>query len=528
MSRWTDISWRRVLERFRQVPATETARYRRWYAQQRPHEPRCPGLASPRISIITPVFNTDPRWLRACIGSVQRQVYPHWELCLADDGSTSAETLRVLDEQTDPRIRVVRFEKNAGISEASNGALALATGDYVALLDHDDELTPDALVLVAEHLNAYPETDVVYSDEDKLDEDGGYSEPFFKPDWSPEHLLSAMYACHMLVARRSLVAQLGGFRKGFEGAQDHDLMLRLSEVTSRIHHLPRVLYHWRRTPQSTASSGAAKPWADDAGRRAVQSHLDRTGQKADVISGGVPGLYRARFEISDHPLVSLIVVGTNQPPRSRYPHIEVLSAARQSISVNAACASARGVYLLFVDAGLDVVNDDWVESLLEYAQQTSIGAVGARIEYADGRLRHLGLLLGVGDGIARAMDGKAPPTFGYFSSAIGVRNYSAVSAECLMTRREVFDRIGGFDESLPWSVADVDYCVRARDLGLRSVFTPYAVLRRRHDADSESGPSSVDVATLRRKWGQRLDNDPYYNPNLSRRSGLYLIGSSAD
>jgi glycosyltransferase involved in cell wall biosynthesis len=518
-----------------------SASYRLWFDRQAPSAADLARMASeserlpfrPLISIITPVYNTDPDLLRACIDSVRRQAYPNWELCLADDGSTSAGTLAVLREQTDPRIRVTRLETNARISAASNAALALATGEFIALLDHDDELTPNALFEVVTHLNSAPATDVVYSDEDKLDPDGRCSEPFFKPDWSPEHLLTAMYTCHLTVARRSLVERIGGFRIGYEGAQDHDLMLRLSDVTSNIHHLPRVLYHWRRTPESTASAASAKPWADDSGRRALADYVARHDIDAEVVSGGVPGLYRVRFAIRGEPRVTVLVVG---PPdgaerlraRTAYPNVALAAVDRTSAdrvaAIDAAAARADGDHLLFVDASLAPVDDQWLTALLEFSQQPHIGAVGARLEYADGRLRHIGLVTCTDCGPSAVLHGHAGTTYGHFSSAIGVRNYSAVSGECLMTRRDVFERLGGFDPRLPWIGADVDYCVRVRQAALRIVSTPYARLRVPEAVTAAR--SYVDATrALRDKWGAALDRDPYYNVNFTRASADYELPS---
>ena len=295
-----------------------TAGYRRWAQAQAPDAAALAAMTAegaalarrPLVSVITPVYNTDPRVLRACIASVLAQVYANWELCLCDDGSTSDATRAVLREQTDPRIRVTFLEKNARISAASNAALAMASGEYIALLHHADELTPDAFSGCPAPERGTRRRRRLF-DEDKRDADDGLSEPFFKPCWSPEHLLSAMYTCHLTVARKSLVDRIGGFRLGYEGAQDHDLMLRLSEVTRRIDHLPRVLYHWRRTPESTASAGSAKPWADDAGKRALEDYLRRNTIGGDVVSGGVPGLYRVRFAITGNPLVTIVVVAEN-------------------------------------------------------------------------------------------------------------------------------------------------------------------------------------------------------------------------
>lgn len=511
-----------------------TAAYRRW-AQAHAPDPaalaamaaECAGFARrPLVSVITPVYNTDPRWLRACIASVAAQVYPDWELCLCDDGSTSEATRAVLREQTDPRIHVTFLKKNAGISAASNAALALARGEYIALLDHDDELTPDALYHVAKHLNAVPDTDVVYSDEDKRDADGGLSDPFFKPCWSPEHLLSAMYTCHLTVARKSLVDRVGGFRIGYEGSQDHDLMLRLSEVATRIDHLPHILYHWRRTPESTASNGSVKPWATDAGKRALEDYLRRNGVDGEVVSGGVPGLYRARFAITGNPLVTIVVVAENATEaaladavaalraQTRYAPIEVVTAAGAPSAltgqVNAAIRAAAGAHVVVIDAALRPLDDEWLEALLEYSQREAIGAAGGKIQYADGRLRHIGIVTCVAGGPAHIFEGYPGESYGYFSSAIGVRNYAALSGECLMTRRDVFERLGGFNEQWTWRDADIDYCVRARAAGLRLVFTPYARFRWTGAAGAPRRTATVH-------------DDPYYNRNLSRVSADYWL-----
>ncbi len=504
-----------------------TASYRRW---AREHAPDAAALArmaadaarleyQPLISIITPVYNTDPAFLRACIASVQAQVYSRWELCLADDGSTSAATVGVLRAHSDPRIKVTSLPRNARISAASNAALALATGEFVALLDHDDELTPDALYRVAALLKDAPDADVVYSDEDKRDADGGLSEPFFKPCWSPEHLLSAAYTCHLTVARKSLVDRAGGFRIGYEGAQDHDLTLRLSDLTTRIHHLPHVLYHWRRTPESTATAGSAKPWADDAGKRALEDYLARRAIPGEVVSGGVPGLYRVRFAIRGHPLVSIVLASGDTASadrlraRTAYPHIELVTAADSTAALNAAVSRTRGEHLLFVDAALEPLDDEWLTAMLEYSQQTAIGAVGARLQYADGRLRHIGIVTCLDGGAAPIFEGHAGSTYGYFSSAIGVRNYAAVSGECLMTTRDAFATVGGFAQGRHRLGADVQYCACVRRAGLRVVFTPYARLQY------------PDRWTAPAREATEFSDDPYFNPNLSRASRDYTLDS---
>jgi len=533
-----------------------------------------PGLAyQPKISVVTPVYNTDPRWLRACIESVTRQVYPNWELCLCDDGSTLEATRDVLREyEKDPRIRVTYLDKNSQISTASNAALALATGEFVALLDHDDEYTPDALFRVVEHLNARRDADVVYSDEDKLDLAGGRCDPYFKPDWSPEHFLACMYTPHLLVARRSLIDAVGGFRVGYEGAQDYDLLLRMSERTTRIDHLPRVLYHWRKLPQSAASAGDAKPWALDAGRRALEDAMRRRQADAEILPGAANGLFRVRFRIKGDPLVSMVIptIGTPRQvggsrvdtlrtlvrsvrQKTSYPHYEFIIVADKgevtdevrralegsshrivpyemdgpfnfSHKMNVGAAHAGGTHLLLLNDDVEVIGSDWMSAMLEYSQQPEIGAVGAKLLYPDGRLQHIGIVLGVGGGAGHAFHQHAGASPGYASSAVSVRNYSAVTAACMMTRRDAFDRVGGFDEQLAVDFNDVDYCLRLRAAGYRIVFTPFATLY--HHESASFGPrtqNEKEIALMRSRWGGVMDNDPYYHPELTREFPDYRL-----
>jgi len=569
-----DSGVRLALRRLR-ATLDDTQFYQAWLARHTPTGVDLEAMRAassrfrhrPVISVVTPVYDTDPRWLRRCVESVRRQTYPLWELCLCDDGSKRVETLEVLRSyEGDPKIRISYLPENRQISVASNAALSLATGEFVAFLDHDDELAPDALFEVAKCLNEHPETDFVYSDEDKLDLDGVRCDPFFKPDWSPEHFLSAMYTCHLTVVRRALVEQVGGFRVGYEGSQDYDLALRLVQLTTRIHHLPKVLYHWRKIPESTANAGAAKPWAHHTGKLALEDYVRRNGLNAQIIEGEVPCVYRVRFAIAGDPLVSVVVataphqVSVDQflqlertismlARRTAYRHLEVLVAADDgrlpetverllsgmphrvlpansgtsvSRQVNLAAACARGEHLLICDYGLEAADSDWLTSLLEFSQQAAIGAVGGKLLYSGGRVGHIGMLLGVGGAAAPAMHGHPTSSYGHFSSAIGTRNYSAVSRSCLMTRREVFDRVAGFSEDYAAQFEDVDYCLRVRQAGYRVVFTPYAQFV--HWGPGWLTPSderAEDARRLRARWGETLDRDPYYNPNLSRETPDY-------
>jgi GT2 family glycosyltransferase len=552
----------------------EAERYARGLAANTPSEAQLKTLAAdaaalplqPLVSVITPVYNTDPRWLRACVESVRRQVYSNWELCLCDDASTNPATVAALRElEGDPRIHIVRLAANEGISGASNAALSVARGEFVALLDHDDELTPDALARMVIALNEQPDADVLYSDEDKLDEAGRRCDACFKPDWSPELFAHRMYTCHFTMARRALVESAGRFRKGYEGAQDYDLWLRMIERTDRVVHVPRILYHWRKSAQSTASAGAAKPWAQDAGRLALQDHVARRGLDADVLPGAAQGLFRIRRRIHGRPLVSIVIPTAGKAREVRGRRHDLLAQAIRSIAertewpewelvivadatglldssigalrgvrhrvlalpadgpfnfsrkINAGVAASRGAHVLLFNDDLEAIERDWMTAMLEYSQDPAIGAVGAQLLYPDGRLQHVGMLMGVAGVAAHAYHQHPGTTQGYFGAVIGPRNYSAVTAACLMSRREVFDQVGGFDETFPIDFNDVDYCLRVRRAGYRIVYTPYA--RLYHHESASFGARQQDpagAAEMQRRWADVIARDPYYNPNLTR------------
>jgi glycosyltransferase involved in cell wall biosynthesis len=522
----------------------------------------------PLVSVVTPVYNTDARWLRACIESVRSQAYPNWELCLADDGSTRAETRAVVREyEGDPRIKIKRLAANAGIAAASNEALTLAEGEFVAFLDHDDELTPDALYEMVVHLNQHQDADFVYSDEDKLELDGTRSNVYFKPDWSPEHFLTNMYTCHLMVVRRSLLERIGGFRPGYEGAQDYDLVLRLIDHAPQIHHVPKVLYQWRRIPESTAGHEGAKPWAHDAGKLALEDYVRRNKINAEVLPGAVPYVYRVRYRVEGEPLVSIVLPARPDANSSRsdgwkecertlamlverttYRRLEVLlpvaSASDPALQIprnltvrevpmdgsptrlgqqKRAAAHARGDHLLFLDWGLKPLDRGWLTGLLEFSQQAAIGAVGAKLHYADGSLKHVGILLGVNGVAAPALHRYPRSSLGYFGAAIAARNYSAVSGECLMTRRVVYDSVGGFDDEMG-GFADIDYCLRVACAGYRVVFTPHAALVDNKPASSNIDANADSANQLRLRWSDCLAQDRYYNPNFSRDTPDYGLG----
>jgi GT2 family glycosyltransferase len=511
---------------------------------------------TPVISVITPVYDPDEAWLRRAIESVRGQVYPHWELCLVDDGSSKAHVRAVLDEHTalDARVRVLHLPENQGIAAASGRGLGLATGEFVALLDHDDELAVDALLEVARRLDEDPDLDLVYSDEDKIDADGRRVEPFFKPDWSPDLLLSMNYITHLAVFRRSLLRDIGGFRPGFDGSQDHDLLLRFTERARRIAHIPKVLYHWRKAPGSVAAFSEAKPLAYEAGRRAIEEAVRRRGGEARVEIVR-PGLYAVRYRLRGTPLVSIIIPTRDRWPlldqclrsleeKTSYPRYEILvldngttephalagleAVGRKwrvyrcpepfnfSALNNFGASRARGEHLVFLNNDTQVVTPDWLTALVEHAQRPEVGAVGARLHYPDGRIQHAGLVLGIGGVADHAFKGMAGDRVTYFGIPDAIRDVSGVTAACMMVPRPAFQAVGGFDERLQVALNDVDLCLRLRARGYRIVYTPFAVLYHHESGTRGRLHPPQEEELVWSIWGDLIRRgDPYYNPNLT-------------
>lgn len=512
----------------------DDARYRHWYPAHTRTARELDQLriemeawpARPTISLLTPVYNTPSDWLRRCVESVQQQVYPHWELCLCDDGSTSAETMAALQEvSSDARVRVVRSALNGGIVRASNSALALATGEYVGLLDHDDELAPDALAEVVRCLQTQPDLDVVYTDEDKIDLSGNRSQPHFKPDWSPELMRSCMYVSHFTVLRRALVESVGGFRADTDGAQDYDLLLRAMERTSKIAHIPKVLYHWRMLSGSTASSQLGKPWAVAAGQKALEAHLERQSVPARVTSGEANGHYIVRYTRRQNPLVSIVVPPNAVPGvqsamgRTRYKHHEVVPAAGAPCE-NRRASGASGEFLLFME-GIDRrISDGWLDVLLGLAEQDGVGAVGAIVLFPDRTIENAGFAFGATGAPLPVFRGEPSWTRGHLSNILDVRNCAAVSGACLMTKRSTFDAVGGFDEAAG-SLYAIDYCLRVRGRGLRVAVTPDVCVRRSTAKVTE--PTAAEIAHLRAAWPQFVERDPYYNPNFDQSAATFRL-----
>jgi O-antigen biosynthesis protein len=511
---------------------------------------------SPLITIIIPVYNTEEIWLRRAIQSVRAQVYENWEICIVDDASTKSHVKPILDEYaaSDPRIRVRQLSKKRGITGASCEALAMATGEFVGVLDHDDEITPDALWEVASWLNRIPDLDLLYSDEDKLTADGARVEPFFKPDWSPDLLLSMNYITHFAVFRRSLLEAIGGFRLGYEGAQDYDLLLRVTEKTDRIVHAPKILYHWRMSFSSAASSAGAKSYASESGRRAIEDALKRRGHEAsvEVLS---PGRYRARYEIHKFPLVSIIIPTKDQArllrqcvasieEKTSYHPYEIIIIDNNSIDSetihyldslshkhhvlrypqpfnfsainNFGADQAKGEHLLFLNDDTQVIGREWLAALVEQAQRPEVGAVGAKLLYPDNRIQHAGVIVGIFGGAGHAFRKLPNNRTAYFDLADLTRNCSAVTAACMMVPRKVFNGVGGFDEELKVVYNDVDLCLRIRKQGYLVLYTPFAVLYHFESATRGRLRPTKEEELFNRRWGDTIRlRDPYYNPSLT-------------
>jgi GT2 family glycosyltransferase len=466
----------------------------------------------PLISIITPVYNTEPRWLEPCARSVIEQAYDRWEWHIGNDGSTRPETIAALARiaSLDPRIGVHALPANRGISAATNLALSHARGDYVALMDSDDALLPHALFRMVERLNERETpADVIYSDEDKLDLDGNRCEAYFKPDWSPEHFLSNMYVCHLLMARRELVVEVGGFRSAFDFSQDYDVMLRLMERARRIDHLSDIVYHWRKVPTSGAAAGDAKPPAHVAGRRALQDYLERNHIAGEIVDAGTPGFYRARCRIEGRPVVS--VVGGAPPALDR-----AAAVAGVGIERVPSPEPATGAFLLFGLDRLEWADDAWLLALLEPAQLPGVAAVAPMLVGEDGRIREAGFTLDPQHLVRTPLSGCDPADGGYFGSTLVLRNVAAAGAAGLLVRRDAFAQVNGFAPALRGPDARaIDLCLRLRDAGYRVVHTPWARLVDRRPVRSEAPIGSEDAALLRSTWAAAFEGDPYHSRHLA-------------
>ncbi len=532
------------------------------------------------FSIAVPLYRTPEKYLREMIESVRQQTYPHWELCLAN-GSPEDENLnRVLEEYeaADERIRVRKLQNNAGIAGNTNAALEMAAGAYVGMLDHDDLLAPDALFEIVSRIErerqaGRPCPDMIYTDEDKVSGDGAeHFGPNLKPDFSPDLLRSNNYICHFLVISGSLLERTGGFDSQYDGAQDYDFILRCSEQAERICHVPRILYHWRTHAQSTADNPISKQYAYDAGTRAIEAHLLRCGLDGEVVRKKDFGFYRVRYRVKGEPLVSIIIPNKDEKDtlekclrsvleKTTYRNFEIIIVennsktdeifqyykeidGRNGIHVvywdrefnysainNFGISHAKGDYLLFLNNDMEIIDGSWITEMLSHCQRPGTGAVGARLYYPDNTIQHAGIIVGLGGIAGNIFVGLKRSHTGYMHRESLQQDLSAVTAACMMVKREACEAVGGFEEKLAVAFNDVDFCLRLRKAGYLIVYDPYAELY--HYESKTRGAENTkekvqrfqnEIEYMRSHWITILkEGDPYYNKNLSLSKWNYSL-----
>ena len=527
----------------------------------------------PKISFVVPLYKTPEKYLRRLTESFQEQTYSNWELCFSDGSGAQSPLTELLKELTakDNRIKYVSHEESLQISENTNSAIEIATGDFIAFADHDDELTPNALFECVKAINEKPQTLVIYTDEDKMSMDGHkFFQPHFKPDYNPDLLCTVNYICHLFVVSRKVIEKVGGLRSEFDGAQDYDFVLRCVEAVKdeEICHIPKILYHWRCHEDSTAENPESKLYAFEAGRRAVQAHYERTGIHAEVFKGEYLGLYRTKF-IRDHdPLISIIIpnkdhiddlkrcmesieqkstyknyeyiiVENNSTDSATFEYYKKLEAENPKVRMvywdgvfnysainNYGASFAKGEYLLLLNNDTEIINPDCLEELLGYCMRKDVGAVGARLYYEDDTIQHAGVVIGFGGIAGHCFVQQKRGTTGYCHRIICAQDYSAVTAACMMVKKSAFDAVGGLSEELAVAFNDIDFCMKLRKEGYLIVYNPYAELyhyesksRGLEDTPEKVARFNKEIATFEKKWPEILENgDPYYNPNLTLKS----------
>lgn len=521
----------------------------------------------PSFSIAVPLYQTKEKYLREMIESVQAQTYANWELCLAD-GSGSEHSLAPIVEEyrvKDKRIKYCLLDKNEGIAGNTNEALKMATGDFIVLTDHDDLLSPEALYQCAKAVQTEPRTDVIYSDEDKVDMSGRkFFEPHFKSDYNIDLLCTMNYICHLFVVRKDVMEQAGLFESCYDGAQDHDFILRCTEKAEHIVHIPKVLYHWRSHMQSTSENPESKLYAFENGCKAVKAHYDRIGVPAEVVQGPFYGMYRTKYLWKEQPLVSIIIPNKDHvadlrkcmdsiEEKSVYRNFEFVIVennsteeetfayykeieTRDNVNVlyykgdfnyskinNFGVVQAKGEYILLLNNDTEMIEPDSIKEMLDVCMRPDVGIVGAKLIFEDNTIQHAGVIIGFGGVAGHAFIGQDRDDNGYFSRIISVQDLSAVTAACLMVRRSVFDEVEGLNEEFKVAFNDIDFCLKVRKAGYLVVYNPYAQFyhyesksRGQEDSADKVARFQQETGLFGERWGELLEHgDPYYNPNLT-------------
>ena len=563
----------RLLERFEE----REVEYQEWYEKNKPSEEELARQRKKKwkepvtISVLVPAYRTPEAFLRQMIESVLNQTYPYLELCIADGSGENISVEKVVKEYQakDQRVRYQRLEKNEGIAGNTNAAIRMATGDYLALFDHDDLLSPNALFEVASTIEK-DKADVVYTDEDKVTSD---LKEHFKPDFNPDLLCSNNYICHLFVVKRSLALKLGGQDPAYDGAQDYDFIFRCTEEAEKIVHIAKILYHWRVHQASTADNPTSKMYAFDAGKRAIEAHLQRIGAKAEVSHTKDLGFYRVKYQVQGNPKVSIVIPNKDEKEtlkkclesiwqKTTYSNYEIILVENNSTTReirdyyqeldgkngvrvvywdkefnysainNFGISYAKGEYILCLNNDITVISPEWMEELLANCQRPEVGIVGARLYYPDNTIQHAGIVLGMGGCAGSLFVGLARSRGGYLHKAALQQDLSAVTAACFMVKKEAFEKVGGFEEKLAVAFNDVDFCLKVRHAGYLVVYDPYAELyhhesktRGYENTEAKKRRFQEEIEYMRCHWMPDILRDPYYNENLSLKASDYSLRS---
>lgn len=567
----------RLLERFEE----REVEYQEWYEKNKPSEEELARQRKKKwkepvtISVLVPAYRTPEVFLRQMIESVLNQTYPHLELCIADGSGENISVEKVVKEYQakDQRVRYQRLEKNEGIAGNTNAAIRMATGDYLALFDHDDLLAPNALFEVASTIEK-DKADVVYTDEDKVTSDlKEHFQPHFKPDFNPDLLCSNNYICHLFVVKRSLALKLGGQDPAYDGAQDYNFIFRCTEEAEKIVHIAKILYHWRVHQASTADNPTSKMYAFDAGKRAIEAHLQRIGAKAEVSHTKDLGFYRVKYQVQGNPKVSIVIPNKDEKEtlkkclesiwqKTTYSNYEIILVENNSTTReirdyyqeldgkngvrvvywdkefnysainNFGISYAKGEYILCLNNDITVISPEWMEELLANCQRPEVGIVGARLYYPDNTIQHAGIVLGMGGCAGSLFVGLARSRGGYLHKAALQQDLSAVTAACFMVKKEAFEKVGGFEEKLAVAFNDVDFCLKVRHAGYLVVYDPYAELyhhesktRGYENTEAKKRRFQEEIEYMRCHWMPDILRDPYYNENLSLKASDYSLRS---
>lgn len=567
----------RLLERFEE----REVEYQEWYEKNKPSEEELARQRKKKwknpvaISVLVPAYRTPEVFLKQMMESVLFQTYPYLELCIADGSGTDDSVENVVKEyqKKDPRVRYRRLEKNEGIAGNTNAAIEMASGDYLALFDHDDLLSPNALFEVASAIEK-EKADVIYTDEDKVTSDlKEHFQPHFKPDFNPDLLCANNYICHLFVVKRSLALKLGGQDPAYDGAQDYDFIFRCTENAEKIVHVAKILYHWRVHQASTADNPSSKLYAFDAGKRAIEAHLARIGAKAEVSHTKDLGFYRVKYQLQGNPMVSIVIPNKDEKEtlkkclesiwkKTSYPNYEIILVENNSTTQeirdyykeldgkkrvrvvywdkefnysainNFGISYAKGEYILCLNNDITVISPDWLEELLANCQRPEVGIVGARLYYPDNTIQHAGIVLGMGGCAGSLFVGLARSRGGYLHKAALQQDLSAVTAACFMVKKEVFEKVGGFEEKLAVAFNDVDFCLKVRHAGYLVVYDPYAELyhhesktRGYENTEAKKRRFQEEIEYMRCHWMPDILRDPYYNENLSLKASDYSLRS---